>query len=347
MIRSAISAFFLAGALVGSATAQELSSTKLTVIGSASFMPLYADMEKPFWTEKLSESSDGKITAEVRPFNEAGLNGTEMLRLVQQGVADAATPILGYLASDDPMSEAVDLAGIAPTVELAREISEAWQPILDKHYLEKNGATVMGVLAYPKQVLYCKEKLDSLSELEGRKVRTANRTLAEFVESFGASSVTMPIGDVVPSLERGVVDCAVTATLAGYKQKWFEVTSYVYDLGLGWSNLATVISKEKWDSLTDADRQFLQAQYDEFENAVWEDVAYQSAKGLDCLIGRGECPFGEPGNMTLVSASAEDEALRAQTLKETVVPKWLARCGESCAAPWNESIGKIVGVSAD
>lgn len=347
MFKAAVSSFLLASTLAGAAGAQELSSVRLTVIGSASFMPLYADAEQPFWTEQLSENSNGQITAEVRPYNEAGLNGTELLRLVQQGVADASTPILGYLAADDPMSEAVDLAGISPTVEMAREISEAWQPILDKHYQENNGAVVLGILSYPKQVLYCKDSISSLSDLKGRKVRTANRTLAEFVEAVGASSVTMPIGDVIPSLERGVVDCAVTATLAGYKQKWYEVTNYVYDLGLGWSQLATLLDKGKWDSLSDADREFLQAQYDEFENAVWEDVAYESAKGMDCLTGQAECPFGEPASMTLVGATEEDEALRAEILQNTIVPKWLERCGESCAAPWNESIGKIVGVSAD
>ena len=73
----------------------------------------------------------------------------QLLRLLQQGVADAATPILSYLAADDPMSEAIDLAGIAPDLASARAVSEAWAPVLDAHFAERNDARVLGVLAYP------------------------------------------------------------------------------------------------------------------------------------------------------------------------------------------------------
>ena len=347
MVRTALSAVMLTALAASGAHAEDLSSMKLNVIGSASFMPLYSDKEQPFWTETLSEQSGGKVTAEVRPFNEAGLNGTEMMRLVRQGVADAATPILGYLAADDPMSEAIDLAGIAPDVETARAISDTWEPVLDAHYREKNGAHVLGVLAYPSQVLFCKDSFEGLSDLSGRKVRTGNRSLAELVESLGATSVTMPIGDVVPSLERGVVDCAITGSLTAYNQKWFDVVDYVYELGLGWSQLATVVSLKKWDAMTDADKQFLGSQYADFKEAVWSDVAEQTEAGFDCLTGRAACAFGDPADMTLIEATEADKALLAEKLGEAVVPAWADRCGEGCAAAWNDKLAGIVGVKLD
>lgn len=343
----AFCSFLALAATIGSAGAQELTQMQLNVIGSASFMPLYAERERPFWTRTLSEASGGRITAKVRAFNEAGLKGTELFRLMQQGVGDAATPILGYLAADDPMNEAIDLAGIAPTVETARAVSEAWEPILDAHYREKNGAIVLGVLAYPSQVLFCRNSFAGLSDLKGRKIRTGNRSLAELMEALGASSVTMPIGDVVPSLERGVVDCAITGSLTAYKQKWFDVVGYVYELGLGWSQLATVVSLAKWNSFTDADKAFLKSQYDAFETAVWDEVAQQTEAGFNCLTAKANCAYGKPASMTLIKPSAEDKALLAAKLKETVVPKWLARCGQGCASSWNESLAKIVGIAAN
>lgn len=334
-------------ALSVAAKAEELSEMRLNVIGSASFMPLYADREQPFWTKTLSEASGGRITAEVRAFNEAGLKGGEMFRLMQQGVADAATPILGYLAADDPMNEAIDLAGVAPTVETARAVSEAWEPVLDAHYREKNGAVLLGVLAYPSQVLFCRESFAGLSDLKGRKIRTGNRSLAELVEALGATSITMPIGDVVPSLERGVVDCAITGSLTAYKQKWFDVVDHVYELGLGWSQLVTVVSLAKWDSMSEADRAFLKGQYDAFEATVWNDVAEQTTVGFGCLTGSASCSYGAPASMTLIKPTDADKALLSETLRQTVVPAWLQRCGQDCAGPWNEAMAPIVGVTAN
>ncbi|AJE47546.1 TRAP transporter substrate-binding protein [Celeribacter indicus] len=350
MNRHSLPALFATAILATAAApthAQDLTETRLNVIGSASFMPLYSEQEYPFWTETLPAASDGKIAAEVRPFNEAGLTGTELLRLLQQGVADAATPILGYLAADDAVAEAVDLAGIAPDAATARAVSAAWAPVLDAHFRETNGARVLGILAYPSQVLLCKNSFESLSDLQGRKVRTGNRSLAELVESLGASSVTMPIGDVVPSLERGVVDCAITGTLTAYNQGWYEVVSYASDLGLGWSQLATIVGQQSWDRMSEANQAFIETQYAEFAEQVWDEVDVQTEVGFDCLTGRAECPLGEPANMTLVEATDADRELLREKLSDTVVPAWVARCGEGCAENWNEAMADIVGVRAE
>lgn len=327
--------------------AQELSETSLNVIGSASFMPLYSQRERPFWTETLSAESGGKISAEVRPFNEAGLTGTELLRLIQQGVADAATPILGYLAADDAMSEAVDLAGIAPDVETARAVSDAWTPVLDAHFREQNEGRVLGIVAYPTQVVLCKDSFESLSDLSGRKVRTGNRSLAELMEAYGASTVTMPIGDVIPALERGVVDCAITGSLTAYNQKWQEVVNYVSDLGLGWSQLATIVSMRSWDQMPEANREFIETRYADFVEAVWAEVKEETEVGFDCLTGRSTCPLGEPASLTLVESSEEDRAELRAKVGETVVPAWSERCGEGCAEAWNAAMADIVGVRAE
>jgi len=347
MTKALVATALLAGVGVAPVGAQDLSEGHLTIIGSASFMPLYSQRERPFWTETLAADSNGLITAEVRPFNEAGLNGTELLRLLQQGVADAATPILGYLAADDPMSEAIDLAGIAPDVATARAISDAWAPVLDAHFDARNDARVLGVLAYPSQVLLCRDSFESLADLRGRQVRTGNRSLAELMEAFGASSVTMPIGDVIPALERGVVDCAITGSLTAYNQGWPEVVNYVSDLGLGWSQLATIVSERSWDAMPAANRAFIEEQYAAFVETVWAEVERETEVGFDCLTGRAECPLGEAASMTLVHATDEDRALLSQAVSSTVVPAWLARCGEGCAEAWNGALAGIVGVSAE
>jgi len=345
--KALIASALLLGAPAPAAMAQDLSQAHLKVIGSGSFMPLYAQRELPFWTKTLAEGSGGLITADVLPFNEAGLNGTELLRLLQQGVTDAATPILGYLAADDPMSEAIDLAGIAPDVGTARAISDAWAPVLDAHFSAKNGARVLGVLAYPSQVLLCKDSFESLADLAGRQVRTGNRSLAELMEALGANSVTMPIGDVIPALERGVVDCAITGSLTAYNQGWPEVVNYVSDLGLGWSQLAAIVSERSWGAMPAANREFIEAQYALFVEDVWAEVESETEVGFDCLTGRAECPLGEAASMTLVSATEQDRALLRQMVRSVVVPAWIDRCGEGCAEAWNGAMAEIVGVSAE
>lgn len=84
------------------ALAQDFPKTSLKVVGSISSLAPYKDFEVPFWTKTLSEKSKGAITAEIKGFNEMGLKGPEVLRLMSTGALEIGATVLAYLASDDP-----------------------------------------------------------------------------------------------------------------------------------------------------------------------------------------------------------------------------------------------------
>lgn len=327
--------------------AQELPRTHLKVLTGNTFMPAYEQSEKPFWTQTIPEHSNGQVTTDITSLNEMGLRGPEVMRLMKLGVIDFGTTIIGYLAGDDPAAEAVDLAGLSPSAETARKVAEAWKPVLDERFKEKHGIKVLAIWAYPGQVIFCKTPITGLSDLAGRKVRTGNRTLAEFVEALGASSVTMPFADVMPALQRGVMDCAITGTLTAYLQKWYQVVDYAYALTVGWSHMLHAVNLKTWERIDPSVREFLVSEIATLENEIWEGVDEQTSEGFNCLTGNGPCSYGEPANMTLVPVSAKDEEVLRQALVGIVVPKWAERCGEACAGRWNETIATVVGVKAD
>jgi hypothetical protein len=79
----------------GLAQAQPLPKTQLRVVGSISSLPQYKDFEVPFWTVQLKEKSGGAITADIKGFNEMGLKGPEVLRLMGQGVMEIGATVMG------------------------------------------------------------------------------------------------------------------------------------------------------------------------------------------------------------------------------------------------------------
>jgi TRAP-type C4-dicarboxylate transport system substrate-binding protein len=341
---------FAAAALLASSlvsAAQELPKVHLKVMGGASFNAQFRELEKPFWEEEITERSGGQITAEITPVNELGLKGTEILRLMNVGVLDFATPILGYVAPDEPLSAAADLAGLSPNVEIARQVSEIWLPVLDKAYQEKHGIKLLGIWPYPAQVVFCKTEFQQLSDLQGFKIRTGNSSLAEFVEAIGATPVTMPIGEVVPSLDRGVVDCAITGTLPGYDFKWYEVTNYVYALPLGWSQMVQAVNLKTWNRLGPEVQEFLAEQIADLADRAWNRTEYETEQGFLCLTGSDECAFGEPADMTMIEISPDDEVFLKQALVDRIIPAWIERCGEHCAEEWNKTIGELRGLKVE
>ena len=346
LARSVLWAGAMAMGLAGASFAQEMPKTPLKVVGAWGNLTQYKNFEQPFWTKEVHEKSGGAITAEITPFNEMGLKGAEIFRLMRLGVIDFGSTVLGYVAADDARNEAVDLAGLAPDAATARKISDAYKPVYDKFYGERFGIKVLGIWPYSAQVLFCNGEIKSLADLKGKKVRTGNRTLAEFVEAFGGTGVTLAFNEVVPALQNKVVDCAVTGTLSGNTAKWHEVATHIYALPLGWSHVMHAVNLKTWQKLDPKVRSFLEKEIAELENRIWAAAAEETQQGYDCNAGKDSCTMGTKAKMTVVPVSDADKAALKKALTETVLPKWAARCAGDCVADWNASVGKVVGLTA-
>ncbi len=336
-------AFLLAATAAG---AQELPKTNLKVVGGLSNLTAYQDYEKPFWTKTIPEKSKGQVTAEIKGFNEMGLKGPELLRLMSQGVVEFGTATLSYFASDNPINEAIDLAGLAPDVKTAREVTDAFAPVLAKTYGDGSNVRLLGISTYPAQVLFCNAEMKGLADLKGKKVRTSSRTQAEFVEAFGGSSVTMAFGEVVPALQNKVVDCAITGSLSGYSAKWYEVSTHLLALPINWNQQIHAVNDKAWQKLDPKVQTFLHTNIDGLVNDIWTAAAKQTQQGYDCNTGAAACPFDVKGKMVLVTPTDADKALLKKVLQDQILPKWAARCSAECVASFNATVGKTLGVTA-
>ncbi|GGE65302.1 TRAP transporter substrate-binding protein [Paenalcaligenes hominis] len=340
---------FAASLLMGftalNAQAQEvvtdLPQTKLNVVGGLSNLTAYQNGELPFWSKTIPELSDGKITVDIKGYNEMGLKGPEVLRLVSQGVIPIGSATLAYFATDNPINEAIDLAGLAPDIETARAVTEAFLPVYEKHY-DANNAKLLGISTYPAQVLFCKGSFTGLNDLKGKKVRTSSRTQAEFVQAFGGSSVTIPFGEVVPALQNGVVDCAITGSLSGYSAKWYEVSDHLYALPINWNQQLIVANKAFWNKLDPKVQTFLEENVKTLVDNIWDAAAAETQQGYDCNTGADACTLEPKGKMKLVEPTDEDRRVLQEVMDKTVIPAWAARCSTDCVESFNVLVAPVL-----
>lgn len=333
-----------ATAFTVTAQAQDLPATKLKVVGGLSNLSLYNDFEKPFWTKTIPEASKGKVTADIKGFNDMGLKGPEVMRLMGSGVIEFGTSTLAYFAADNPINEAIDLAGLAPNVKIARAVTEAFQPAYAKFYAQ-SGIKVLGMSTYPAQVLFCNAEITGLASIKGKKVRTSSRTQAELIEALGGSSVTMAFGEVVPALQNKVVDCAITGSLSGYSAKWYEVSTHLYALPINWNQQIHAVNQKAWDKLNPGVQKLITDQFSNLVHDIWVAADKQTQEGYDCNSGAAACKQAVKGKMVLVQPTEADRAMLKKVLSESVLPKWAARCSAQCVADFNASVGSIVDVS--
>jgi len=55
-----------------------------------------------------------------------------------------------------------------------------------------------------------REKINGLNDLRGKKIRVFNPSMRDFLSGINATAVSLAFAEVVPALNNGVVDCAVT-----------------------------------------------------------------------------------------------------------------------------------------
>lgn len=334
------------GALAVTATAAMAEGpVVLNAVGTWSSLTNFQKHEEPFFNERLSAASDGKIVGKIQSQSGLGLKGFEIMRLVKNGVFDFAFGLPGYVAAENAIFEGADLSSLTQDIDTQRQVSDAYFGTLETAFADIYNAKLLMLYPFPSQTLWCNGEVNGMADLEGKKIRVYSTTLGDFVEGVGGTSVTVAFSEVIPALEKGVVDCAITGTMSAYTAKWNQVATHAYTLRVGWGLAFGAMNMGKWNSLSADQQALLQSEIATLNEAMWQETATEDDVAISCITG-GACEIGEAGSMTLVEPSAKDLAARDKIATEVVLARWAERCGAECADNWNKTVGPILGLTA-
>ncbi len=310
-------------------------------------LPQFSKVDVPMLREDVPKKSGGRVEVKLASWPEMNLSGPEVIRLVRSGQVDIGAAPLATVSGDVPFLDAVDLAGLNPTIDVARKVAAAIVPLANKE-LERTGTRIIAVYPFPAQVFFCKTPVKSLADLKGKKVRTHGGSLNDLMSAIDAQPVAIGFPEVYSALDKGVADCAITGTSSGNGAKWYEVTNSLYALPVGWAIAGYFVNINWLDKLDPAVREFLLATMRQVEEAQWALGREATSDGIACNSGNASgCKIG-----TLVSAKpmsvsqptdADRETVR-KLLSEKVLPAWVQRCGARCGEIFNEHIAPIAGV---
>ena len=336
-------ATMLAASAGGAGAAGKPATIK--AVGTWGSLTNYQKHEGPFWNEKITAASDGQIIGDIKPQTELGLKGFEIMRLVKNGVFDFAFGLPGYVAAENAIFEGGDLSSVTQDIATQRKVADAYFATLEKAFAETYNAKLMMLYPFPSQTLWCNAEINGLADLNGKKIRVYSTTLGDFVEGVGGTSVTVPFAEVIPALEKGVVDCGITGTMSAYKAKWHQVATHAYTLRVGWGLAFGAMNMDKWNSLTPDQQALLTTEITALTDRMWEETATEDEVAISCITG-GKCDIGEPGAMKLVEPTKDDLAMRDKVAGDVILARWAERCGAECAENWNQTVGRILGLKA-
>ena len=319
---------------------------QLRVVGSWSSLSLYKEYEKPYWKKEFAQHfSDTKVR--LSSLGQIKLKGAAVYRQLSKGVFDVVSTVGDYVVSDSQTIAGLDFPAMADDISTAKKVVKAYTPILEQALADDFNAKLLAVVPYPSQILFCRDKIKSLKDLKGKKVRASGWTVAELLNGIGATGITLSFSEVPQSLQRGVVDCAITGGLSGYNSGWGEVSKYLYPLPMGgWDYVITAMNLDTWNAFSKQEQAVLLKSIDEtMVQPAWAKTDYETSEGEKCLTGRS-CSYGKPNKMELVKVKSGDKRLAKKVLIKNVIPKWVEKVPKSVVKQWNATVGKVVSIKA-
>ncbi|TXL73939.1 TRAP transporter substrate-binding protein [Vineibacter terrae] len=346
MLRWFTSGIALATVMTVGANAQDLPKTQFKVVGLNG--PTVASIvdEVPFWRETVPKASNGAITADITPLDQAGIDDKTMLRLLKLGVMDFAGMDISKMAGDDPRFEGCDLAGLTLDADKARAACNAWREVIDRQMQKNWNAKLLAFGGNPPQVFWCRNVLSGLDDLKGKKIRVFNNTMRDFLGGVGATAVSMAFAEVVPALNNGVVDCGVTGSLSGNTAGWPEVTKSLYPMSLGWSINVLAVNLGTWKRIDPKVQAFLQEQVKAYEDKMWATLKKAAEEADNCNTNKQPCTMGKLASITIVPVKPSEAETHKKLVEGAVLANWAKRCGKECVAEWNDTVGKLLGLKA-
>jgi TRAP-type mannitol/chloroaromatic compound transport system substrate-binding protein len=163
------------------------------------------------FSKKVNEMSGGSLKIEVLPAG-AVVKAFDLLDAVSKGTLDGGHGVVAYWYGKN---SAVALWGSGPAFGMDPNMVLAWhyygggKELLDEVYKSMNMDVVSMLYGpMPTQPLgWFKKPVTKAADLKGLKFRTVGLAVDVF-KDMGAAVVPLPGGEIVPALDRGLLDAA-------------------------------------------------------------------------------------------------------------------------------------------
>jgi TRAP-type mannitol/chloroaromatic compound transport system substrate-binding protein len=208
---------FLTGAMAGGAAAATLAAPQVSraqtvtikMQGAWPDANVFSDFAKQY-VDRVNKMSGGRMQIEYLPTG-AVVKAFQIQDAVADGVLDAGHHVTAYWYGKN---KAASLFGTGPVFGADASQMLAWihfgggRDLYNELIQDVLGLNLVGFFAMPmptQPLGWFKKEITSLEDMQGLKWRTVGLA-SDVMQQAGVSVTQLPGGEIVPALERGVID---------------------------------------------------------------------------------------------------------------------------------------------
>ena len=215
----------------------------------------------------------------------------ETFDLVSQGAANMGAVVTGYHPSQLKLFSATNAVpaifadgrkAVETTQSLAGEVPEV------QAELDANNLVPVIYRPLPAYRIMCTEPVQTLADLEGKKVRTYGAYIPRMFRALGAIPVDVALPEFYEALERGTIDCGYFTYALFNQYNIHEVAPYISDLNFGAINGYTIFAnRDWWQGLSEEDRAILTEAAAEAQEKGIDIISAEEDKAVAAMVEAG------------------------------------------------------------
>ncbi len=291
--------------MAGAASAAEFEWRFFTYVSPSDF---HAKMNKAF-AEDITKATGGRLEITHFAAGELPYKSGDVLKAVATNQIQMGQVGAGLAAGDAPEIDVFSVPFLCTSYAGFAKAVDAIGDIPDEVLKEKFGVRVLMNWPIPGQNIWSASKIETIADLRDKKIRTWNPLQVEMLKILGGNPTSLDPAEVVPALQRGVVDGAITSALSANDWKAYDIVKFGFMLNFTMAHQITLVNSDALDGLPEDLRKIVSDKVAEWTPRYFEGSEEANEAALKNMQANG---------VTLTDPKPEDLA----EVRKTLAPLW-------------------------
>ena len=278
----------------------------------------HAKMNAAF-AEDITKATGGRLKITHFAAGELPYKSGDVIKAVATNQIQMGQVGAGLAAGDAPEIDVFSVPFVCTTYAGFAAATKAIGSIPDEVLTKKFGVRVIMNWPIPGQDIWTTEQVTKIADLKGKKIRTWNPMQVQMLDLLGASAVSIDPAEVVPALQRKVVDGAITSALSANDWKAYDIVKYGFMLNFTMAHQITLVNADALAQLPEDLRKIVMDKSAEWAPRYFAESEKTNAAAVDNMRAHG---------VTMTEPTAED----VTAVKALLKPMW---------SEWAEANGEV------
>ena len=271
------------------------------------------------FAEDVLKATDGRLNITVYAAGELPYRAPDVVKAVATNQIEMGDVAIGFAAGDVPELNVLSLPFLCTSYDQFDRALATVKPVADDLFQKKFGITVAMHWTMPPQNFWLNKPVLRLDEVKGMKVRSWNPEQVEMMRLLGGSAVSITSAEVIPALERRVIDGAITSALSANDWRAYDIVKTGYMVNMTMGHQVMMINAGALAKLPAETRSVLLAKAQEW------------APKYRVMSERGDVDARRnlQANRVALVEPAADDAQRARTQMRPMWDSWAGKHGDT------------------